>query len=102
MGVALRRVEEKIADAGTGDVLRLRRDVGEDDTRGHFRTYPPQCRLLEVAFAQVRETEEPEDGFGKARKDAEPGPEGRGLNLGCVSAAQRVVYGLRYIPCRAD
>lgn len=81
MGIALRGVEEEIADSRARDVHVLRRNIGEDDARSDFWRCPFACRLEEVLFAKVGEAKEPEDGSRTLGKDTEPGAEGRGLDL---------------------
>jgi hypothetical protein len=79
--IALGRVEEEVADAGAGDVLVLGGNVCEGDARGYFLASPVEGGGFEVRFAEVGEAEEPEDGFGDAGEDAEPGSEGCGFDL---------------------
>ena len=81
MGIAFGGIKNEIADTSARDVEMLGRDIGEDDTGGDFRAGPFAGGGEKVGFAQVREAEEPEDGFGDAGEDAEPGSEGGWLDL---------------------
>lgn len=63
MRVALRRVEEEVAHAGTGNMLLLGSHVREDDAAGNFFTGPELGRSAEVVLAELREPEKPQDGF---------------------------------------
>ena len=94
MGVAFRGIEEEIADAGTGDVLVLGSYICEDDAGGDFGAYPAEGCFSEVFFAKIGEAEEPEDGFGDAGEDAEPGSEGCWLDL---SQCQRQWFSITII-----
>lgn len=82
MGVALRSIEEEVADAGAGDVLMFWSHIGEEDTGGDLGAGPVESGLAEVVFAEVGKAKEPEDGFGEAGEDAEPGAEGGWFDLG--------------------
>ena len=101
MGVALGRVEHEVADARARDVQVLGRDVGEEDAGGDVRASPLARGREQVALAQVREAEEPEDALGDAGEDAEPGAEGCWLDLPAVSTRHRDSWE-ENVPCRAD
>jgi hypothetical protein len=70
MRVTLGRVEKQIANTSSRDVLVLLCNVGEYDTIGDFWSCPHVCRLLEVGFSQIRETEQPQDGIRETLKYA--------------------------------
>lgn len=81
MGVTLGCVEEEVAYTGAGYVLLLWRYIGEEDSVSDFWAGPGVRNLLQVGLAEVGEAEEPEDGFGEAGEDAQPGAEGGGFDL---------------------
>lgn len=66
MGIAFGGVQEEIANSGAGDMLVFRGYVCEDDAGCHFSANPAESGFAEVLFAEVWESEEPEDGFGDA------------------------------------
>lgn len=70
--VALGRVKEEVAYAGSRDVLMLGRDVGEKNARGNVFTSPQARCRFKVRLSQIGEAKKPEDGFRKAGEDAEP------------------------------
>ena len=82
MGVAFGGVQEEVANSGAGDMLVFRGYVGEDDAGCHFGADPAEGGFAEVFFAKIWESEEPEDGFGDAGQDTEPGSEGCWFDLG--------------------
>ena len=81
MRVALGSVEEEVADACARNVQVFGCHVGEDDAVRYVRSGPFASRLKEVLFAEIGEAEKPEDGFGQAGEDAEPGSEGCWFDL---------------------
>ena len=60
-------------------------DIGEDNSGGGLLARPCDRRFLEIAFAKVGKTKEPENGVGNVSEDAQPGAEGCGFNLNLVS-----------------
>lgn len=85
MRITLRCVEEEIRDAAARDMRCFWRDVGEEDARGDVRAGPFTGGREEVRGAVCGEAEEPEVGVGHAGEDAQPGAEGRWVDLwvGC-------------------
>ena len=81
MGVAFGSVEEKVADAGSCDMLVFRSHVSEDNAGGDLGASPLMSGLTEVGFTKIREAKQPEDSFRKAREDAEPGAKGGRFDL---------------------
>lgn len=79
--VALRRIQEEVADPGAGDVLLLRRHICEDDPPGEFFTGPRLRGPLQVRLAEFREPKQPKIGIWYALEDTEPGAEGSWINL---------------------
>lgn len=62
--------------------------VSEDDAGGDLGTSPEQSSLAEVGFTKIWKAEQPEDGFGEAREDTEPGAEGSGFDLDDVVSVE--------------
>ena len=81
MSVALRRIEKKITDAGTRNVLGFGSDVCEDNALSNVLVDPVCRQLSEIKFPKIGKSEQPESGVGNARKDAEPGPKRCRLDL---------------------
>jgi hypothetical protein len=81
MCVAFGCVQEEVTDSGAGDMLRLLRHVGEDDSISDLWAGPHERCLLEIGLAQVWKSQKPQDGFGQALQNSKPGSEGRRLDL---------------------
>lgn len=74
MGIAERRVQEHISDAGAADVQRFGSDIREDDAVGVDAT---GGRLGPYTGLPVRrEAQQPQHGVGHAAQDVAPGREG--------------------------
>lgn len=69
MCIAFRRIKEKIADTRARNMLMLLCNVGEHDATGDFGAGPHESRVLKVRLAEIRKSQQPENGIGYLLKD---------------------------------
>ena len=81
MSVALGRVQKKVTNTCTRNVLGFWSNVCEDNPLSNLVIDPARRQLSEIIFPKIGKPEQPEYGLGNTREDAEPRPKRCRLNL---------------------